>query len=184
MSYIFPALVLKWQDLRDSSNRISARESATGRVFLLNTNRITDVKDIGNNQCSFLYADNPSDRRESVSYLEVDLSVAEVEAYIDSTPHSQALTLPFVPKHEPWGSPHFPLRTPVDTTIGIWSVTYFTAYNPDPDNYCWLCYYKGAFKRIEVLVNYSIDDITDIVETGTTTSTTTSTTAEDRGDEQ
>jgi len=168
--------IFKWQDLRDSSNRISKGEATTGRLFILNTNRITDVKVLTATTSSFLYADNPSDRRESVSYLECDYSQAEIEAIIDDTPHSQALTLPFVPKKEPWGSPCYPLRTPVDTTIGIWSVTYFTAYNPDPANYCWLCYYKGAFKRIEVLVNYSLDDIRDIVETGTTTSTTTTTT--------
>lgn len=176
---LFLATVWKWQDLRDSSNRISAKESATGRLFILNTNRITDIKDLSTlteSRCSFLYADNPSDRRESVSYLEVAYSQAQMETIIDSTPHSQALTLPFQPKREPWGSPVFPLRTPVDTTIGIWAVTYFTEYNPDPDNYCWLCYYKGAFKRIEVLVNYSLDDIIDIVETGTTTSTSTTTT--------
>jgi len=103
-----------------------------------------------------------------------------MEAIIDDTPLHQYLTLPFVPKHEPWGSPMFPLRTPVDTTIGVWAVTYFTKYNPDPANYCWLCYYKGAFKRIEVLVNYSLEDIEDIVETGTTTSTSTSTTGKGR----
>ena len=181
--YLFLVKVLKWQDLRDSSNRISKSESATGRWFILNTNRVTDVKVLTATTCSFLYADNPSDRRESVSFLEVDMSQAEVEAAIDSTAHSQALTLPFQPKKEPWGSPCYPLRTPVDTTIGIWSVAYFTAYNPDPANYCWLCYYKGAFKRIEVLVNYSLDDIRDIVETGTTTSTTTTTT-HDRGEQE
>jgi len=181
---IFLTSVLQWRDSRDSSTRISAREADTGREFLLNTNRISDLRDLSTlviPRCSFNYSDNPGDRREGLSYVECDLSSAQVITQFDTAPHSYAITLPIVPYNHPWGSPHFPLRPPVNTTIGIWAIAWVTRYNPDPDNYVWVCYYKGSFKRLEVLVSLNLEQFEDIIQTGTTTSTSTSTTKTSEG---
>jgi len=175
---LFVARVYIWQDVRDSSNRISGRESTSGRQFILNTNRITDVKDLSTlaaPRSSFYYSDNPASRREGLSYLEVELSAAQVIAHFDDVPASQAVTLAIVPYNSPYkGNPVFPMRTPVNTTIGIWSIAYVDRYNPDND-YVWVCYYKGSFKRMEVLCQ---------IDTGYPTLTTTTTDEEGRGEGQ
>jgi len=158
---LFVTRIYKWQDVRDSSNRISASEEDTGRQFILNTNRITDVKDLSglaHARCSFYYSENPASRREGLSYIECDHSAAQLIAHFDDVPASQAITLPIVPYNSPYkGNPCFPFRTPVNTTIGIWSIAYVDRYNADPTHYVWVCYYKGAFKRMEVLTSLDAD---------------------------
>jgi hypothetical protein len=178
---LFVTRVLKWEDSRDSSNRISMMEdrgvggSIQGRYFILNTNRITDVIDLSTlavPKCSFYYFDNPFDRRENKSYIECDHSAAQIIAHFDDVPASQAVTLPIVPHNQPWGSPYYPIRPTINTVIGIWALAYVDRYNPDPNNYVWVCYTKGAFKRVEVLCSIQI---------GWPTLTSTTTTATQRG---
>jgi len=168
---LFIANVYVWQDVRDSSNRISASERPIGRLFILNTNRITDVKELSTlviTRSSFYYSDNPASRREGLSYIECNLSAAQVVAQFDYVHLSNAVTLPICPYNSPYkGNPCFPLRTPVDTTIGLWSIAYVTRYNPDPSNYVWVCYYKGSFKRMEVLVSLEVDMYPTLTSTTT-----------------
>jgi hypothetical protein len=162
---LFLARVYVWSDKRDSSNRINASERTSGRQFILNTNRITDLKVLTASTCSFQYSDVIGDRREGESYIECDHSVAQIIAHFDDVPSSTAITLPIVPYNNPWGSPHYPIRTPVDTTIARAAIAYVDRYNPDPNNYVWVCYQKGSFKRMEVLCSI------DIYPTLTTTTT-------------
>ena len=176
-SVLFLCRVYKWQDIRDSSNRISASEEDTGRDFILNTNRVSEIvaatdPDHPEIQSKFYYSDNPNSRREGLSVIWTSETVAEMEAHFDETPASEAITLPICPYNSPYkGNPAFPLRTPIDTTVGIWSIAYFDRYNPDPNNYVWCTYYRGGFKRMEVLVS-----LTELDTWPTLTSTTTSTT--------
>jgi hypothetical protein len=165
---LFLAKVYVWASSRDSSNRINASERTSGRQFILNTNRISDLKDLSTlaiTKCSFLYADVIGDRRENFSYVECDHSAAQIISHFDDVPASTAITLPIVPYNNPWGSPCFPLRTPVDTTIARAAIAYVDRYNPDPNNYVWVCYQRGSFKRMEVLCSI------DIYPTLTTTTT-------------
>ena len=170
---LFIAPVTKWQDIRDSSNRISASEAY--RLFILHTNRISDVRDLSTlavAKCSFYYSDNPASRREGLSYVEVALSAAQVIAQFDVVLASNAVTLPICPYNSPYkGNPAFPLRTPINTTINIGAIAYVTRYNPLPNDYVWVCFYRGSFKRMEVLVSLSVDMYPTL--TSTTTSTTT-----------
>ena len=176
MCALFVVRVWKWEDSRDSSNRICAREKTntfpTGRYFILNTNRIVDLVDLSTlteAKSSFYYYDNPFDRRENRSYVECDHSAAQIIAHFDDVPASQAVTLPIVQHNQPWGMPYFPLRATVDTVVGIWAIAYVDRYNPDPNHYVWVCYTKGAFKRVEVLCTIDIGWPT---LTSTTTATT------------
>jgi len=167
---LFLCNVLSWRDVRDSSNRVAKIED-NGRLFILNTNRVTDIKDLSTlaiPKCSFQYSDNPGSRREGLSEVICNLSAAELAAEFDFVHASNAVTLPIVPFNSPYkGNPVFPFRTPVNTTIGLGAITYVTRYNPDPTNYVWVCYYKGSFKRMEVLV--SMDN--DLYPTLTSTTT-------------
>jgi len=169
---LFVVRVYDWLDIRDSSNRVHASERLTGRDFILNTNRITDVTAVTNHayaKSKFYYSDNPGDRREGLSLVYTSHTVAEIIAHFDDVPASQAITLPICPYNSPYkGNPAFPLRTPVDTTVGIWAITCIDRYNPDPTNYVWVTYYRGSFKRMEVLCDLSEFDVYPTLTTTTT----------------
>jgi len=164
--------VTKWEDRRDSKKRVHARDiwSLGYREFLINPNRIVDLK-VHDTGSGFKFSDNHRDRREATSYMETNSTVAEIITAHDTAFHSKMVTLPFCPKNDPD-------RTPVDTTLDVEDLAYFDRYNPDPDNYVWLVYNVKAFKRIEQLVAYSIEQAEDVVETGTTSTTSTTTDAD------
>lgn len=164
--YIQPKIT-KWVDNRDSKLRVPAMDTAHPgyREYVLNPNRISDLKVHGTGS-SFLFSDNHRDRRESNSYIECDLTVAQIITAHDTAFHSRFITLPFCPKNDP-------TKTPIDTTLDTDDTAYYDRYNPDPDNFVWLIYDRKAFRRVEQLVKYSLEDIPDVALTGTTTSTTT-----------
>jgi len=165
-----------WTDQRDSSNRVSQADvhGEGHRDVVLNPYFITDLQThaLGS---TFKYSDNIGDRRERWSRIICNKTVAEIVAYVDTTPHTNAITLPIYPHSNPWGFPKWPLRTTVDTTIGWATIAYVIRYNPDPQHKCWVIYDKGSFKRVEVLCNLAIEDVPDLIRGGGTTSTTFST---------
>jgi hypothetical protein len=55
-------------------------------------------------------------------------------------------------------------------------IAYFDAYNPDPDHFCWLIYDRKAFRRVEQLVAYNLEQVEDVGENGATTTSTSTTT--------
>ena len=170
---LFKTKVFSWTDLRDSSNRVSVLDEETEghRDFVLNTYFITDIKShtLGS---SFVYSDNIGDRREGPSLIVCDKTVAQLNALIDTTPHTNSITLPIYPHANPWGTPFFPLRDTVDTTILWCTIAYVVRYNPDPVHKVWIVYTKGSFKRVEVLCDLALEDVPDLIRGAGTTSTT------------
>jgi hypothetical protein len=163
---LFLGLVTEWRDQRDSSNRVAPLDGAY-REFILNTNRISDIIDestLAIPKSRFNYSDNPADRREGLSMVRVLLSPAQLITLFDTSPFSQAITLR-IHKH------NNPAKDTVDTTIGVWSIAYVDRYNPDPDHHVWVIYYKGSFKRMEVLCNHGLEEFIDIIQSGSTSST-------------
>jgi hypothetical protein len=160
--------VTSWRDNRDSSQRVHPRDvwELGYREYLINPNRIVDLKVYGNGS-QFLFSDNHRDRRESNSFLRTNSTVAEIITAHDTEFASNFITLPFCPKNDPE-------RTPVDTTLDVGDIAYFDRYNDDPDNFCWVIYNAKAFKRIEQLVAYNIEQVEDVAETGTTTTSSSS----------
>jgi hypothetical protein len=165
------AEVTYFQDRRDSSKRVTTLDENQygSRWFLLNPNRFVNIKVDGTGS-SFLFSDNHRDRRENLSFIKCTSTVDELQTIHDTEFASKFLTLPIYPKNDP-------ARIPVDTMIDVDDIAYFDAYNPDPDNYCWMIYNYKAFKRVEVLVGYNLDQVEDVAETGTTTTTSTTTTS-------
>jgi len=162
--------ITKWVDQRDSKQRVHPRDvwALAYRLFILNPNRISDLKVRGTGS-QFLFSDNHRDRREGNSFVISNSTVAEIEAAHNTAYFSKFTTLPFFPKNDPH-------RTPIDTTIDVEDIAYFDDYNdPDHPDCCWLVYNRKAFKRVEQLVNYSFLGIPDILLTGTTSTTTTTT---------
>lgn len=158
--------VTKWVTNRDGNSRVHPRDvwELGYREYLINPNRIVDLKVYGNGS-QFLFSDNHRDRRESNSFLRTNSTVAEIITAHDTAYASKFITLPFCPKNDPD-------RTPVNTTIDVDDIAYFDRYNDDPDNFVWLVYNRKAFKRIEQLVAYNIEQVEDVAETGTTTTST------------
>jgi hypothetical protein len=163
----------QWIDNRDSKKRVHLRDTwDTGmREFVINPNRISDLKvhyDANGiaDGSQFLFSDNHRDRRESNSFIICNQTVAEIEAAHNTPYFSKFTTLPFFHKNNP-------NRVPVDTTLDVEDIAYFDRYNPDPLNYVWLVYNRKAFKRVEQLVNYNLEQVPDVLLTGTTSTTTT-----------
>lgn len=162
--------VTKWVTNRDGNSRVHPRDiwELGYREYLINPNRIVDMVDTSTlviPSCHFRFSDNHRDRREATSYIECNSSAAQVITAHDTAYASQFITLPFCPKNDPD-------RTPVNTTIDVDDIAYFDRYNDDPDNFVWLVYNRKAFKRIEQLVAYNIEQVEDVAETGTTTTST------------
>jgi hypothetical protein len=166
------SLVTKWQDGRDSSKRVHKRDTwdNVGRWFLLNPNRFVDIKDrstIAIGRSSLKFSDVDRDRRENLSYMELNSSPAEIIAQHDVPFHSKFITLGFYPKN----NPH---KTTVDTTVLVDWIAYFDDYNdPDHPDCVWMVYERAGFRRVEQLVEGTLEEIEDRLETGTTSTTTT-----------
>lgn len=160
--------VTKWVDSRDSSKRAHKRDifDLGYRLFLLNPNRFVDIKVKGTGS-SFKFSDVDRDRREATSYLETNSTVAEIIAAHDTAFHSNFITLGFYPKN----NPH---KTPVDTTVPVEYIAYFDDYNDPAHPGCvWMVYERAGWRRVEQLVEGTLEGIEDRLETGTSTSSTT-----------
>lgn len=171
----FLSLIEDWKDQRDSSYRVAPLDlrKANGRWYLINPNRCNEIiVDPNNaNKSQFKLFDNFKDRREGWSYVKADISVAEITAADDTPFHSNMITLDIYRKNDP-------TKATVATTMPVECIAWFKEYNPLP-GYVWMCYVNGAFRRKEVLVGGTLQEIEDKLETGTT-STTSSTTTEER----
>jgi len=151
------ATITKWESHRDGKGRVSAIDRPLGRTFLINPNRIVDMLSDGTGS-KFKFWDNHLDERENFSYVESSSSVAEITASHDDDPFSLFVTLPIFPKSDP-------ARTPVDTTIPIEFIAYFDYNNADTST-SWIVYIKDGFRRVEALVDYSLVEIFNLIETG------------------
>lgn len=163
--------ITKWQDGRDSSKRTHKRDiwNLGYRLFLLNPNRFSDIKVHGTGS-SFKFFDVDRDRRENSSYVECNTTVADIITTTDVPLHSNMVTLNFYPKN----NPH---KTVVPTTLNVADIAYFDDYNdPNHPNCVWMVYERAGFRRVEQLVEGTLEGIEDILETGTTTTTSTTTT--------
>ena len=129
---------------------------------------MVDISVLAIAKARFLFSDNHRDRRENNSLIECLHSPAQIQTVHDTAYASQFITFPFYPKNDP-------TKTPVNTMIDVDDIAYLDAYNPDPDNYCWLIYNRKGFKRVEQLVGYNLNQVEDVAETGTTSTTTTTT---------
>lgn len=159
-----------WQRGFDSNKRVHKRDiwDNAYRLFLINPNRIVDLKVDGTGSM-FLFSDNHRDRRENLSFVKSNSTVAEVIAAHDLAFHSNFITLNFYPKN----NPH---KTPVATTLAVEDIAYFDDYNdPDHPNAIWCVYCRKGFRRVEQLVEGTLENTYDRLLTGTTSTTTTTT---------
>jgi hypothetical protein len=155
-----------WVDERHSGNLVAIKDhhgANSKREFLINPHFITDLVShtLGS---TFKYSENFGDRREKWSQVICNKTPAQIITFMNTTPHSNAITLPIFPSNNP-------SKTAVNTTIQWATISIVDRYNPNPDDHCWVTYTKGSFKRVQVLVHLALEDVLDLVRTGNTSST-------------
>ncbi len=159
------AEVYDWSDQRDSAYRVAPADGGS-RIFLLNPNRFSDVIEgldttLAIPTAWFKFFDNHLDRRERWSYIKAILAVSEIITAADTAANSNMVTLPIHRQNNPD-------KATVDTTLPISCIAYVDDYNQD-DEHCWVVYYNAAFKRREVLCNYTMTQVELLINHGTLT---------------
>jgi len=141
----------------DWDSKKAGRRTDTNRVYgnyyVLNTNRITDLKVFMNGldeDSKFLYSDDPDDARDSPANVWCAATVDQIETAHNLTPTSKFGTLAVYPDMDT-------SQATVDTTIEWDDIAYAYA-SLDDINHDWahVVYYENAWKRKEVLISYSV----------------------------
>lgn len=134
-------------------------------TVLLNTNRVGLLEADGSNS-KFYYTMNPLDRRESAGYVLATTSAANVIVAMDDVLSSNAMALPIFPDDDVTASA-------VTKYIDYADFAYAVPHGTTPASYSWVYYYSKGFKKHRVLVDYNLDQLEDLAESGDTTTTTT-----------
>lgn len=111
---IFRAQVLKWQ--KDSWKRTTDY----GLYFCLNTNRVSEVRDGGDQTCTLYYTDNPFNDRDSPAYMKLNCPVSAVKSYMDDTVDHDYVTMNVYEDNDP-------TKTTTEVTIHIDNFAYAVA---------------------------------------------------------
>lgn len=141
---LFTAVVTKWQ--ADSWKRVLA---STGTTYLLNTNRLNDIR-VHGNYASLFYSDNPFDYRDSPRYMELNKTVAQLITQMDTALTHNSMTLSVYPNNDV-------TKTAESITIDVADFAGATADNDATKS--WVTYFKSGWKgweRHTVLVNQTI----------------------------
>ena len=146
----YQATITKWESLRDSKGRVSAMDGSGGREFVINPKRLTEIKTKGTGS-SFYFFDNHFDKRENGAYIEATDTVTELQEAYDDELQSKFITLPIYRSNNP-------NRATDNVQIEAEMFAYADAYNADNDK-SWVVYIKDGFKRVQVLVDLSLNDI-------------------------
>lgn len=160
---VFLAYVTSWADTRDSSNRVATSNRAGYVQFLLNPNRISDLQEGADTTLQvptsiFKYFDNPLNPREKYGVVKAQIAVSTIVDEADTAFNSAFITLPIFRNNNP-------ANVTVDYTIPVSHIAFAQASNEDAD-LSWVVYYNAAFKRREVLVDYTLAELIDAAENG------------------
>jgi len=135
---------------------------ATGKEFLLNTNRINAVRASGAAGSSFYFSENLFSNRESPTYMVSSNSTpAAIATVADLTFENNLMDMTLCTDNLTTGA-HIAEKVNVESIALAW------AHEEDSD-YSWLVFFLGAFSRKLVLVAAPLEAIKDSADTGTTT---------------
>jgi hypothetical protein len=159
---LIKVMVTNWTDTRDSSYR-KAPADGTYRNFVINPSHISEliVDPSSAAKSIFKYFDNNLDRREGYSKIKANVTVAALQTAADTAFDSNFITLPIHKYNNP-------AKATTNVTMPVEAFSYATEYNPSKNNHCWVVYYLAGFKRREVLVHLSLEDIRRLSATGST----------------
>lgn len=115
--------------------------------YLLNSNRIIELRAIDESSSKFYYANDPNDRRDSPDYIECQVSTAVIEAFRNFNLPSKFGTIPIFPG---WDI----TETAVNTELEWGDIAYVWATrNQLLNTVCQMVYYRKAWERVECLVD-------------------------------
>jgi len=100
----------------------------------------------------FYFYDNHLDRREGKSYVECNLSVAEIYTARDTLLASEFRVIPVYKNNDI-------RKSTVSRYFMIKDIAYLDAYRVAPPQATWIIYLEKGFKRVEVLVDYDIQEL-------------------------
>lgn len=138
--------------------------SSSGSEFILNTNRINDLKTRASTKSKFRYNFNLYDRRESGTYMECDSSVATIVTAFSATLSADTLPFYYYPNADT-------TKTPVLTYITAESIAICYADASGASDRSFMEFYSGGGKKNTILVKSSLDQIMNIADYGTTSTT-------------
>jgi len=94
---LFLGTVMKWQ--ADSWKRV--RNATTGTQYLLNTNRVSDIRINIDLTISLFYFDNPCDYRDNGHYMVLNMTAAEIITQMDTAMSHASITIPCYVNNDP-----------------------------------------------------------------------------------
>ena len=159
----FLTYVTSWSDQRDSSYRVAPTDRVGYRQFLLNPNRISDLQEGADTTLQvptsiFKYFDNPLNPREKYGVVKTKTAVSTIVEAADTAFDSAFITLPIFRNNNPDNATD-------DYTVPVSALAFASAYNQDTD-LSWVVYYNAAFKRREVLVDYTLAELEEAARLG------------------
>lgn len=142
------------------------RADTGSRIF--NTDYIVGAKTVETSKTEFLYNANPRDRRSLPQKIRVTDGIATIKTAFSATWQNNYLDLPSFPNNDA-------TESAVTKTNAKESILYAKPDPSSPTTRSYVYVLEGAFKAEKLLVDYNLDQIIDIADTGATTTTTTTT---------
>ena len=131
---------------------------AYGDYYMLNTNRMVDIKDAPDGTGTvFKYAQSPNDHRVSLDTIETNTPLNQLENAHNDAPDHKFGTFPIFPTLD---ITRISVDTPVDTEIEWEDIC--MVYQTPRDyalGVAHMVYYDKSFKRITVIINMSIFEV-------------------------
>lgn len=138
----------------------SGRATSSGKSWILNTENMFNVQTRATTKTKLFYTDNRNDRKKLAKVMNLEDAKAVVLLVFDKTYASNVITLPVFDNN-------LSTNSTTDRSFPVDSITRGTAYTADTD-LSWLWYNEGGGREIKILVNYTLQEIVDIADSGTT----------------
>lgn len=133
---------------------------------ILNTKYVTGLRTVDTTKSYLLYATAPRDRREIPALIKTTEGIAVYKTAFAATWYANYIDLPVFPEDNT-------NKTAVSYTFAIESIVYAKSYNA---HVSWV-YVQGSGVVTKYLVNYNLDQLIDLSDTGSTTTSSTSSTS-------
>lgn len=135
------------------------RVSGSSTEWLLNTAHMFNVQSNGASAVKFYYVDNLYGLKSHGNYVEASETIADVRTAYDATYNAEYITLPVYEDDDITDSV-------TQRDIPAKSISRAVADNRDSER-SWVYYCEGE-KTIRVLINYSLAELLDFIDTGST----------------
>jgi hypothetical protein len=143
-------VITKWESKRDGRGRTAALDLPTGRTFLLNPNRITNLLSKGTGS-KFNFYDVMTSKKESPSYVESNSTPQEFRTAYDTRHVSKFVALPIYRNNRL-------INETVITRVACEDIAYFDVCNFSATS-CWVVYEIKGVKRVKALCEVTFTSI-------------------------